>query len=364
MTFASFLFLTWFSLLGTKDTVKVVNPVISDYKIHDVSLIQDNNTFYAFSSCNLPRDSSEHIPYYGGNVFKSKDLVNWTYSHQCIDNLNLKGYALWAPDIIKYKGQYLLFAALRKNNDQSKIALFESDQIEGKFKFKKIVVSNEKSDGESYFSARGIIDPFPIEDKGKLYLVFGSFSRDDRFKRLKNRDGIGVYIVELDSKRNYQMKSDPIFITDYYEGVSIIKRKNQYFLFGTNGNLTNHSYQINFAYSSNILGPYLGENGLPISDTVKVNPGKVILKTEDNNLRYNGFGCMSQPIVDRKGRYWVLMNGHDLSLPPIYETSSQRERYVHLVPLYWDDNNMPYFVLEQIENNTNQIIFKNQRFWK
>lgn len=60
---------------------------------------------------------------------------------------------------------------------------------------------------------------------------------------------------------------------------------------------------------------------------------------------------MSNPIIDKNGRFFVLVNGHDLSISPIVETSSVKERYGFLIELRWNKENDPYFNLKQIEEN-------------
>lgn len=56
-------------------------------------------------------------------------------------------------------------------------------------------------------------------------------------------------------------------------------------------------------------------------------------------------------VIDKDGRYFVLMNGHDIERPPIVGKSSKKERYSFLLELHWDKNGNPYFNLGEIENN-------------
>lgn len=363
-----------------QDIITYENPVFADYKSHDLSLIQgDDGRFYAFGTCVVARDSMKHIPYYGVSIFVSDDLVNWEYLKQAYSNeymrklyipsrLNSKRkrnmyfieqgdtigyYRVWAPDIIKYKDRYLLFVALRNSFDDSKIAVFEASSITDEFEFKNIVVSTSKKDNEAYVNSRETIDPFPIIDDNKLYLVFGSFARNGQGKMYEHRRGIGTYIVPIIHRDDkYKMESTPIFLTDYYEGNCIVKRNNTYFLFGTNGALTNHTYKISYAVSNRLTGPYLNSYGKSIADTININLGSIILQTTNSKFRYNGFGCMSTPIINKDGRYFVLVNGHDMNRPPIIEKKSSRERYGNLIELHWNEAGKPYFNIEEIERNT------------
>lgn len=371
------LFLATESCAQEKRQSSFVNPVFGAYKSHDLSLLRGRDGYvYAFGTCNVARDKNEHLVYYGVNIFRSKDLVNWQFykrSHQneSVGNLDfskkypsawkqgcfflkqgdsIARYPLWAPDVVEYKGKYLMFIALRKSFDDSKIAVFETDDLSHDFVYKRVVISTSKEDGASYVASRETIDPFPIIDNGNLYLLYGSFARDVNGKQNKARKGIGVFIVQLDSK-TYAMKGQPTFLTDYYEGCSIQKRNGKYYLFGTNGAWTNHTYQISYAVSDRLRGPYRNTDGTSIADTAQVHLGKVILQTPSSSMRYNGFGCMSAPILDKEGRWWVLCNGHDLNLPPIVEKKASKERYAFLIELHWDENGNPYFDMDEIENN-------------
>lgn len=354
----------------------IQNPVFGAYKSHDMSIVEGRDgLYYAFGNCNVARDKEQSLVYYGTNIFRSGNLVDWSFykrTHQDRypevrdDKERAKQrqgqyaieygdtvvyYPMWAAEIFELKGKYLLFVALRNTAEDSKIALFETDDLSKDFEFKRIVVSGNKDDGEAYVNSKEIIDPFPIVDKGKLYLFYGSFARNGRGEFSAKRKDFGVYVVELD-KKTFARKSDPIFISDYYEGCTILKRNGKFYLFGTNGALSNHTYKLSYAVSKSVTGPYLNHKGKSIADTVNVNLGKVILETADSKLRYNGFGCMSTPIVDKDGRYFVLMNGHDLNLPAIVSKNASIERYSFLLELHWDDEGNPFFDLDEIEGNS------------
>lgn len=369
--------LIFFFLLCTvcaQERGTVSNPVITGCVSHDMSLIYDDGIFYAVGTSNVGREGNPPLVYCGINVFKSNDLCKWDFYKrwdctQVTDLHNTKfsryyekgmffhvldddtiTYPIWAPDIIKYKGEYLVFASLRRSFDDSKIALFRTDSIGGDLKFCNIVVSNSKTDGNAYFNTREIIDPFPFVENDSLFLVFGSFARDGYGRLADHRKGIGVYIVLLDTA-TMQMQEEPKFLTDYYEGCSIIKRNNTYYLFGTNGAWTNHTYKISYAKSDKLCGPYVNDDGMSIVDTIKFNPGREILVTPSKDARFNGFGCMSSPVIDNDGRYLVLCHGHDLSLDPIMEKENTRERYTFLLELKWDDDGNPFFDMDKIHNN-------------
>lgn len=363
-----------FNLLGHNRYVK--NPVICDYKCHDMSLLEgQDGFFYAAGTCIVARSDSMRVPYFGLSIFKSVNLENWTLHHttNCsilVDSLRKKtnykhkynsgfyfsekkdtvvGYPIWAPDLIWYGGRYLLYTALRRSYDDSKIVVFETDSLYKDFKFLQTVISNDSLDTSVFFNSREIIDPYPFEDDGKLFLLFGSFARNKDGRKISDRKGIGVYLARLDHSGT-KIIGDPVFITDYFEGCSILKRNNRYFLFGSNGSIYSHTYKVNYAVSDSLFGPYRNTDGSLINDINSFNAPNAILETKESD-RYNGLGCISKPVIDSNGRYWVLCHGHDLQLPPIEQETAERERYEFLLELKWDDNDLPYFDLEELETN-------------
>lgn len=352
------------------------NPVIADYAFHDASMLRaDDGYAYSFASSVMPRDTSKHLFSYTPVIFRSQDMVKWEFykyafgKNDITDTLitdydrltrrdgkypyrtvnSVKYYPVWAPDVIKFKGKYLMFVSLHISAADSKIALFTSDSLNHDFKFVRTIISTDEGDKEAYVSSRELIDPFPIVDDGKLYLVYGSFSRDQNGRQIKGRKGIGVFIVSLNDE--FIIESQPTFLTDYYEGVSIIRHNDRYFLVGTNGAWTDSTYQISYATSNRILGPYGGANGLPINSKDNYNPGTILLPLAGVTSPRNGLGCMTKPVEDDKGQQWVMVFGHDRQLQPIQTKRAERERYAFLMKLIWNSDGNPYLEPNDIIRN-------------
>lgn len=351
------------------------NPVMTEYNCQDASVIKDGECYYMFASCNKDRKKNVDIPFYGANIFRSKEMLNWQFYKRAfavpdtiINNLTdeqkhefntgkylirypdgYHSYHIWSPEIMKYKKHYYLFVTLNDRKHDSKIALFKTEDLSKDFVFEKIVVSSNLLDGSMALHSEGIIDPFVVKEGKKIYLIFGTFARNLNGDIIKGREKMGVYIVELN--KNLDMKGVPSFITDLYEGVVVFKNHGEYFLFGSNGNFRNNTYQLHYAKSKSIRGPYKNEKGESIADTINVNFGTKLLETPNPDITYNGFGCMSSPMVDQNKRFWTLVNGHDLSLQPISVKSSREERYEFLLELLWDKNGNPFFDMDAIQDN-------------
>ena len=351
------------------------NPVISNFTYHDASLIQgEDGFFYSFVSSVVPRESA--MAYYTVSIFKSGNLINWCFDKYAFEDkyiekrlvngydkkhvfwgkypYHLGGktthYAIWAPDIFKFRNKYYLFVSFHLSVSDTKIAVFESDSINKDFKFLQILVSSNKEDGDYYVDTEELIDPFPITVGRETYLMYGSFRRDSGGKWLPKRLKMGVYISQLKMKNGKFTLGKRIFVTDYYEGCMVIPHGGKFWLLGTNGSLLNSTYKIDYAVTDRITGPYLNRIGKAISDTINFNPGTPILKTTANQ-RFNGFGCPSNPIIDKNGQYWLMMHGHAKEFSPIQMEKAEQERYTFLIPLYWDKDGSPYFDMDEIQNN-------------
>lgn len=365
------------SATGFPQTVE--NPVIRDYVYHDSSLIDGKDGyFYSFVSSIVPRDLTDFKLYYTVSIFRSSNLEEWEFFKYALSSKDIqqsflgnydkthnlagqfvymgkkkekKHYPMWAPDVIRYKNKYLLFVALRKSPDDTKIAVFETNSLSEDFRFVNVIISNCPEEKEAYFPSREQIDPFPIIDGDDFYLVFGSFVNASNGKTLDSRKGMGVYMVKLDPSKGFKMKNRPRFITNNYEGVIILKHNNAYYLLGSNGSIRNHTYKVSYAKSKTIEGPYLNEYGKSIADTLSINYGTPILQTYKDS-RFNGFGCPSLPVKDKEERLWMLVFGHAPEYEPINSNDAAKERYTFLLEFRWDKKGNPYFDINAIERNS------------
>ena len=118
------------------------------------------------------------------HTFSSSDMVNWTDHGEVLNIWDALGsarepegedWALWAPDMIYYKGKYYLYFPIRKlftshgydenkRKTESYIAVAVSDAPD-----KRFTVINPRIEG-----TRGIDPSVFIDDDGQPYLYFGS----------------------------------------------------------------------------------------------------------------------------------------------------------------------------------------------
>ncbi len=154
------------------------NPIINlKYSTPDVCVWQDSGTYYMFYTTYFSRM----------HILESRNLVEWNdsgkdaFDQETLDLL--KGYLkesgtkncygdcwnLWAPHVVKIKDKWNIYFSL---SNKGGIFVLQSDSPTGPYRFvdKPQVLINHQMMGWEYDA----IDPFVIEDKGKIWMFFGS----------------------------------------------------------------------------------------------------------------------------------------------------------------------------------------------
>ena len=199
------------------------NPVIfADFPDPDVIRVGD--TYY------MATTTMHHFP--GCTMLKSKDLVNWEYCAQPLEQLSTKdnynllngqnAYAkgMWACAMTWHDGKFYI---LINGNDAGGFVLSATNP-EGKWEKKQL--------------PRIYYDPGLLFDNGKIYVVCG----------------IGnIQMCELDEDFNYIQEKRVISNKDGLEGSHLYKIGDYYYIYSTYGGWP--SGQAVFR-SKNIFGPY------------------------------------------------------------------------------------------------------------
>ena len=204
-------------------TGKFQNPVIfADFPDPDVIRVDD--TYYMITT------TMHHFP--GATILKSKDLVNWQYCAQPLEQLattdnynllngqNAYGKGMWACSMKYHDGT---FYVLINGNDAGGFLLTATNP-EGRWEKKKL--------------SRIYYDPGMLFDNGKVYVACG----------------IGnIQICELDEDFNYIREQNVISDKSGLEGCHLYKIGDYYYIYATYGGWP--SGQVVFR-SQNIFGPY------------------------------------------------------------------------------------------------------------
>ena len=223
----------------------IIQPVIPD-DLADPTVIRIGNKYYASGT------SSEWAPQYP--LFKSNDLIHWKQLGYIFPQTpSWASSSFWAPELYYRDGIYYAYYVARKKSDNiSCIGVAVSKDPETGFTDHGIVLEFGKE----------AIDPFIIEDDGRLYITFKAYGLNDRPIEL-----LGYQL----SDDGFKTEGDPFMLLRDdervgLEGQCIIKRNNYYYLFYSAGNCCGStcSYHVNVTRASSLKGPYVKYDNNPV----------------------------------------------------------------------------------------------------
>ncbi|SES89453.1 family 43 glycosylhydrolase [Prevotella sp. kh1p2] len=260
------------------------NPIIKT-SLPDPTVVRaPDGHFYLYAT-----EDVHNVP-----IYRSDDLVNWTYQGTAFTDETrpkmVPGGGIWAPDINRADGQYLLYYSKSEWGGEwdCGIGVATAAAPTGPFTDRgKLFISKE-------IGIQNCIDPFYIEDGGHKYLFWGSFH--------------GIYGVELTpSGLALYPGAKPVQIAgNQMEATYIHKRDGYYYLFGSAGaccNGANSDYRIICGRSSNLFGPYLTRSGKRMLD------GESDLLLQGND-RVAGPGHNAEFVTDDAGQDWIIYHGY------------------------------------------------------
>lgn len=303
--------LAWGNLLAQN---KYTNPVF-DQNTPDPSVVQaPDGAFYAYGT--------------GGTCRKSYDLVHWedmgialkrpTWNDSVRTDKEGKvhpmRFSLWALDVSRVGKKYLVHyaSAYWGNETRTGLGVAEGTSPTKFTDCGKMFCSTE-------IGVQNSIDPCYVKDKGKKYLIWGSFRR--------------LYMGRL-TKDGKRIKN-PSRLTQVagtaFEGAMVYKRKGYYYLFASVGTCcegAKSTYHTVVGRSKKLAGPYVDRQGGRMLD----NHYETVIKGND---RWKGPGHNSEIITDKKGDTWLLYHAYDAQDP-------EKGRVMLLDKLLWDEEGWPY----------------------
>lgn len=220
------------------------NPVIK-HSTPDPSIIRAaDGFFYLYGT-----EDTHNMP-----IYRSKNLVDWVYvgtafndvtRPKCVTNTNAM---MWAPDINYINGQYVLYYAIGAWGQGWKcgVGVATSDQPEGPFADRGVMFYSTD------VNVNNSIDQFFINDNGKNYMIWGSFS--------------GIYAIQLSDDGLTLMPgaSKTQIAGTMMEASYVCKHNGYYYLFGSNGSCcdgASSTYKVIYGRSTSLLGPYVNKSG-------------------------------------------------------------------------------------------------------
>ncbi|MGY4537959.1 beta-xylosidase [Mucilaginibacter sp. UYNi724] len=183
------------------------------------------------------------------DAFSSPDLVNWTKHDNVLDSSNVKWAkrAMWAPAIVQKGGKYYFFFGandIQSDKEYGGIGVAVADKPEGPFKdyLGKPLIDKIVNGAQP-------IDQFVFKDTdGQYYIIYGGWGHCN-IAKLKS-DFTGVEPA-ADGKIFKEITPQ-----GYVEGPIMFIRKGKYYFMWSEGGWTGPDYQVAYAVSNSINGPF------------------------------------------------------------------------------------------------------------
>jgi xylan 1,4-beta-xylosidase len=264
--------------------MQINNPILSGFWA-DPFILRDGDDYYLY-----PTKDSAGWMYEKFHVFHSKDLINWDGPYLALDLIDVSwaDKQAWAPGIAKYKGKYYMYFSA-----EAQIGVAVSDSPLGPFKDmldRPLITRNQ-------YNCQSIDADLFVDDDGQPYLLWGQgkcwiVPLEDDMTTFKSEP------VQLSVQIHNAKGSDAIAgdISVYNEGPHMQKRDGRYWLTWSNYDTRDPRYQIAYAFSDHILGPYeVPENNRMTLESVNaVGTGHASL-TEYENEWYLIYHRLAEP---------------------------------------------------------------------
>ncbi len=272
------------------------NPVFN-HDFPDPNLVEGRDGFFYAYSTQASWKKENFGDQYIIPILRTKNLVNWTVvGDALIKKPNWKSEGgIWAPDASYYKNTYFLYYSYSTWGDPNPgIGVATSKVPEGPFTdHGKLFLSKEIGVDNS-------IDPFFFEDKGKPYLIWGSFH--------------GIYGIEL-SEDGLHVKGTKFKIGgNAYEGSFIHKKNGYYYYFGSTGSCCEgekSTYKVKVARSATFEGLYTDKEGKDLLE----NGGTLLLQKNPDQQGFIGPGHNGDIVTDKAGQTWMIYHAFDKKQP-------------------------------------------------
>lgn len=343
MTPLKILFVSFMSLLiDVKADDYYSNPVIDlDYSTADVCVWENSGTYYLFHSAYFNRL----------HILESNNLVEWKDSGKEVfdkEILNLfQGYlnqhgisdcnggckSIWAPQVAKIKNKWNIYFSL---SNKGGIHVLQADKPTGPFKFvgNPSPLVDHKMMGWEYDA----IDPFVIEDEGKVWLFFGSSFGIYRHQLTDD----GLSLAPNDSFALVVGPTNPSDLVDGekhggYEGVSFYKHDGYWYCIVSK----RRDYSLYVGRSKSLTGDFVDADGRRLKDGYGT-------RMNYPTKKYPGPGHNSEIFKDSTGHYYVFYQVWTLDKKGNYDM-----RKTIMSELVWE-NGFPHILDYKLKETGNR----------
>lgn len=270
------------------------NPLIDEDYPDPVVIKAADGYFYAYATQGPYKGRYDNIP-----VSRSTDLTHWERLPDAMPTKPAWASAtqnFWAPHVTERGGKYYMYYSAEPNERQGlAIGVAVADSPAGPF----------KDTGAPLVKGPGFenIDPFLLEDAGRLYLYWGS-----GFKPIKVQEMTpdGLHFLPGTQPKDVLSPSQSPY-EHLVEGTWVVKRDGWYYLFYSGDNCCEKTpfYSVMVARSRRPEGPFqkLAEaTGAPDSAIVRA----------DAAWQAPGHNTV---ITDAAGQDWILYHAIDVRHP-------------------------------------------------
>ncbi|KOS21422.1 Arabinoxylan arabinofuranohydrolase [Escovopsis weberi] len=205
-----------------------------------------NGEYWVFPTSSLPYDQQTYL-----DAFSSPDLVHWTKHANVLDahDFSWAHRAVWAPAPVERNGTYYLYFAANdiqeaEDNAVGGIGVGVADRPEGPYRDPL----GRPLIGAYHNGAQPIDQDVFVDDDGQAYIYYGGHSHAN-VARL-NADMISLGTFEDGSTFR------EITPEHYVEGPQMLKHRDVYYLFWSEGGWGGPDYAVAYAMASSPVGPF------------------------------------------------------------------------------------------------------------
>ncbi len=316
----------------------------------------DDGYYYLYcTNENVFRGEDTGFRFDYGPIWRSLDLINWTYVGSVFDGqedvlkwgqqAEYPGVVpgVWAPNVTKIGDTYNYYYTLSAGSSYNPgIGVATSPTPYGPWTHYGKVFNSKEID--VYNSSDQ--DVF-VDDDGRVYMIWGS--GDGIYVAEMSADGIDMYGGLTYAKANKKKIAGWGWVQgsiDNFEAAHIVKKDGWYYLFlslgGWDGGI-NAGYHVVVAKSRSLFGTYKDTLG---NDMKSSGDGDIVVNVNRNFATGVGHCAV---VLDDIGDYWLVYHGYDLT------STDKNTRTLFIDKLLWDEETLMPYVKDRIASSTEQV---------